>query len=44
MPATRHIIDELLGSAWAWDEDEDDPEGRPAEDEPEDALLSCGHD
>ncbi len=31
MPTIRHI-DELLGSAWAWDDDEDDLEG-PSVDE-----------
>ena len=35
MPAIRHI-DELLGNAWAWDED-DDEHDRRSEDDPADA-------
>ena len=32
MPAIAHI-DELLGSAWAWDDEDDELEGRSSDDE-----------
>ena len=40
MPTIRHI-DELLGSAWAWDDDDDEPEGRATDDEPGSTPDDC---